>query len=108
MDNKRLGAVLDDLEEHSKGRAAESRAAAPPTANVDDEFGDIASVDVPPDEMGDLVGAFQNPTTPITASLWTSTSESNSTFRAQYIRAHNLLKPLTKALSSPPHIYHSQ
>ncbi|KAJ3716502.1 exocyst complex component Sec10-like protein [Lentinula raphanica] len=104
MDNKRLGAVLDDLEEHSKGRAAESRAAAPPTINVDDEFGDFASVDVPPDEMGDFVGAFQNPTTPITASLWTNTSKSNSTFRAQYIRAHNLLKPLTKALSSPPHI----
>ncbi|KAJ3966961.1 hypothetical protein EV361DRAFT_973375 [Lentinula raphanica] len=86
MDNKRLGAVLDDLEEHSKGRAAESRAAAPPTANVDDEFGDIASVDVPPDEMGDLVGAFQNPTTPITASLWTSTSESNSTFLTPSLR----------------------
>ncbi|KAJ4002004.1 exocyst complex component Sec10-like protein [Lentinula boryana] len=104
MDNKRLVSVLDDLEEHLRGRAAESRAAAPPTITVDDEFGDFASVDVPPDEMGDFVGAFQNPTTPVTASLWTNNLKSTSTFRAQYIRAHNLLKPLTKTLSSTPHI----
>ncbi|KAJ4490293.1 exocyst complex component Sec10-like protein [Lentinula aciculospora] len=104
MDNKGLGAVLDDLEEHLRGRAAESRAAAPPTITVDDEFGDFASVDVPSDEMGDFVGAFQNPTTPMSASLWTNSFKSTSTFRAQYIRAHNLLKPLIKTLSSPPHI----
>lgn len=102
--DKELSAVLDDLEEHVRGRAAESRAAAPPTISVDDEFGDFASVDVPPDEMGDFVGAFQNPTTPISAAVWTNTSKSTSTCRAQYIRAHNLLKPLTKTLPSPPHI----
>ncbi|KAJ3874198.1 exocyst complex component Sec10-like protein [Lentinula edodes] len=104
MDNKGLGAVLNDLEEHAKGRAAESRAAAPPTITVDDEFGDFASVDVPPDEMGDFVGAFQNPTTPMSASLWTNNFKSTSTFRGQYIRVHNLLKPLTKTLLSPAHI----
>ncbi|KAF5392670.1 hypothetical protein D9757_000887 [Collybiopsis confluens] len=102
--DKGLSAVLDDLEEHSRGRVAESRAAAPPTISVDDEFGDFASVDVPQDEMGDFVGAFQNPTTPISSTLWSAKPSFTSTSRGQYIRAHNLLKPLTDTLSSPTHI----
>ncbi|KIK68229.1 hypothetical protein GYMLUDRAFT_154488 [Collybiopsis luxurians FD-317 M1] len=102
--DKGLTAVLDDLEEHSRERAAESRAAAPPTISVDDDFGDFASVDVPPDEMGDFVGVFQNPTTPLSSTLWSAKPSSMSTSRGQYIRAHNLLKPLINTLSSPPHI----
>ncbi|KAF9078502.1 exocyst complex component Sec10-like protein [Rhodocollybia butyracea] len=103
-----LDGVLNDLEAHSREKAAESRAAAPPTISVDDDFGDFAeSVNVPPDEMGDFVGAFQT-----TASLWTNMNTfkspltTASSYRGQYIRAHSLLKPLTSTLSSssPPHI----
>lgn len=99
-----LGSVLDELENKSRGQLGSSRAAAPPIITVDDEFGEFASVDVvnaPPDEMGDFVGAFDNinispsPTTP---------SNFKPTYRMMYIRAHNLLRPLTQALSSPPHL----
>ncbi|KZT22891.1 hypothetical protein NEOLEDRAFT_1070445 [Neolentinus lepideus HHB14362 ss-1] len=97
-----LGSLLDELDARSKGREGATRASAPPTLAVDDEFGDFASADafsVSQDEMGDFVGSFNGialtPTTP---------SETKPTFRSMYIRAHNLLKPLTKALTSPSHL----
>lgn len=105
IENHTLGSVLDDLESKSRGQVAASRASAPPTISVDDEFGDFASVDVltaPADEMGDFVGAFDSvsmsprtPTTPVSPK---------AKFKTKFIRAHNLLKPLTRALSSPPHL----
>ncbi|TFK34682.1 f-box protein pof6 [Crucibulum laeve] len=109
VDKHVLAPVLDDLEHRSQDRAAASRAAAPPTISVDDEFGDFGDADVlspPPEEMGDFVGAFagvsMSPRTPAFGA------HQKETYRAKFVRAHNLLRPLTKALGSPPHLVLSQ
>ncbi|KAJ7288562.1 exocyst complex component Sec10-domain-containing protein [Mycena rebaudengoi] len=107
VESYNLGSVLDDLESRSRGLAVASRAAAPPTIPVDDEFGDFASVEVPTTpslaEMGDFVGEFMPVTsTPIT--LRPPSSPIKPTYRTMFTRAHTLLKPLTLALSSQPHI----
>ncbi|KAF8208698.1 exocyst complex component Sec10-domain-containing protein [Mycena galopus ATCC 62051] len=108
IETHNLGSVLDDLEARSRGQVAASRAAAPPTIPVDDDFGDFASVDVlapPIEEMGDFVGAF-GPLTPKNARMPISFSSTSTkpTYRTMYMRAHALLKPLTSTLASPPHI----
>ncbi|KAJ7134384.1 exocyst complex component Sec10-domain-containing protein [Mycena epipterygia] len=101
-----LASVLDDLENRSRGQAAASRAAAPPTIPVDDEFGDFASVDVlgVPElgEMGDFVGEFT--VSPMTPRFPIPALPSKPTYRSMFMRAHCLLKPLTDALASPPHV----
>lgn len=101
VDEHSLGTVLEDLDAKSKGKAAASRAAAPPTIAVDDDFGDFATVDVlspSPAEMGDFVGAFDG----LSMAAGPSPT-SDSSFRTKYMRAHRLLKPLTQILSAPPH-----
>ncbi|KAJ7263992.1 exocyst complex component Sec10-domain-containing protein [Mycena haematopus] len=106
IETHKLGSVLDDLEARSLGQAAASRAAAPPTIPVDDEFGDFAAVDVlapPIEEMGDFVGAF-GPFTPMNARMPISSTATKPTYRTMYMRAHALLKPLTSVLMSQPHI----
>lgn len=114
IDTYGLSATLDDIETHQKGQIAASRAAAPPTIPVDDDFGDFATVDVlqpRPDELGDFVGAFDalaasaKPPRPATTRFSLSTKDS---FRNKFIRAHNLLKPLLRHLSSPPHVLLSE
>ncbi|KAJ7075859.1 exocyst complex component Sec10-like protein [Mycena belliarum] len=103
IETHNLGRVLDDLEARERGQAAASRAAAPPTIPVDDEFGDFASVDVLApslEEMGDFVGQF-GAMTPITPRM--PSTPSKPTYKTKYMRAHCLLKPLTSALASPPH-----
>ncbi|KAJ7644319.1 exocyst complex component Sec10-domain-containing protein [Roridomyces roridus] len=103
----KLGSVLDDLETRSRGQAAASRAAAPPTIAVDDDFGDFASVDTfaaaaSLDEMGDFVGGGSfGPPTP---RLPVPSLSTKPTFRTMFMRAHSLLKPLTSTLASPPHV----
>ncbi|KAJ6557258.1 exocyst complex component Sec10-domain-containing protein [Mycena vulgaris] len=103
IESKNLGSVLDDLEARARGQAAASRAAAPPTIPVDDEFGDFASGDVLSvpslEEMGDFVGEFGTPVTPRAP-----TTPTKPTYRTMYMRAHSLLRPLTSALASPPHV----
>jgi len=101
--------VLDLLERKSNDKVVESRAAAPPTIPVDDEFGDFTVADVfaPPEEMGDFVGAFNDTqhisvTTPKPGSYSFPTPKDTS--RTKYIRVHILLKPLTRLLSSAPHV----
>ncbi|KAJ7695956.1 f-box protein pof6 [Mycena rosella] len=105
IETHKLASVLDDLESRERGQAAASRAAAPPTIPVDDEFGDFASVDVLSapslDEMGDFVGDFG---TPLTPRMPVSSTPSKPTYRTMFMRAHSLLKPLTSALASPPHV----
>ncbi|KAJ7164689.1 exocyst complex component Sec10-domain-containing protein [Mycena crocata] len=106
VETHKLGSVLDDLESRERGQAAASRAAAPPTISVDDEFGDFASVDVLSaapslDEMGDFVGTFGPPTPRISILPVTP---SKPTYRTMFMRAHSLLKPLTSALASAPHV----
>jgi len=101
--------VLDILDRKSNEKIVESRAAGPPIIPVDDEFGDFTAADVfaPPEEMGDFVGAFHNtqhiPTTPSKFGSY-SFPTPNDTSRIKYIRAHTLLKPLTRLLSSAPHV----
>jgi recyclin-1 len=74
---------------------------------VDDEFGDFASVEVPTTpslaEMGDFVGEFM-PVTSAPITLRPPSSPIKPTCRTMFMRAHTLLKPLTLALSSQPHI----
>ncbi|KAL1689827.1 exocyst complex component Sec10-like protein [Schizophyllum commune] len=113
VEDRGLGDVLDDLEERAKGKAAVAKAAAPPTLAVDDDFGDFASgssgFDAPAadaDEMGDFVGAFGSVS--VTSSAPLINLPSAKTIRAKYSRAHNLLKPLTRLLSSPPHMVLSE
>lgn len=101
--------VLDTLDRKFNEKIVESRAAGPPIIPVDDEFGDFNAADVfaPPEEMGDFVGAFHNtqhiPTTPSKLGSY-SFPTPNDTSRIKYIRAHTLLKPLTRLLSSAPHV----
>ncbi|TFK45675.1 hypothetical protein OE88DRAFT_1639530 [Heliocybe sulcata] len=97
-----LSSLLDKVEARSKGRQGAKRASVPPTLPVDDEFGDFASADAfsaPQEEIGDFVGSFNGmaltPSIPV---------ETKPTFRSMYMRAHNLLKPLTKALLAPSHL----
>ncbi|KAF9440703.1 hypothetical protein P691DRAFT_715495, partial [Macrolepiota fuliginosa MF-IS2] len=100
-----LSGPLDDVEAHQKGQVAASRAAAPPTIPVDDDFGDFASVDIlqpPPEELGDFVGAFDALAAPSRVPV--TSVQTKDTFRNKFIRVHNLLKPLLRHLSSPPHL----
>ncbi|KAJ3549085.1 hypothetical protein NM688_g5218 [Phlebia brevispora] len=102
VDKLKLSSVLDDLEARSKVQNVIRKEQAPPTLKVDDDdFGDFTSVNAPAEEMGDFVSNFAGATIMSPSnSTWTPPQ---SSFRAQYIRAHNLLKPFAKALSSPPH-----
>ncbi|ESK87227.1 f-box protein pof6 [Moniliophthora roreri MCA 2997] len=104
-----LQTVLDDLDAHKKGQVAASRAAAPPTIAVDDDFGDFASGDLmagDEDEMGDFVGGFDSALAAATSkpAPTAPTVPVENNYRNQFIRAHNLLKPLTKFLNEPPHV----
>lgn len=101
VDTHGFSTVLDDIESF---RAA-SKAAAPATISVDDDFGDFATVDLVqprPDELGDFIGAFD------TLAVVSPPPTAKDTFRAKYIRAHNLLKPLLRHLSVPAHLILSE
>ncbi|KAJ8090381.1 F-box protein: endocytic membrane traffic, recycling ReCYcling 1 [Marasmius tenuissimus] len=115
-----LQGILDELDAQKKTRAGASRAAAPPTIAVDDDFGDFASGDLAAgdgDEMGDFIGAggfdgalaaaSATPKIPSLSSDITflnGNSNTSNSHRSQYIRTHCLLKPLTKFLNQPPHV----
>lgn len=101
--NQHLALVLDDLESKTKTQNAVRKSSLPPTLaldGADDDFGDFTSVNAPPDEMGDFVGAFSSAviTHPPPSSI-----APKATFRSRYIRAHTLLKTILPALSSPPY-----
>lgn len=106
VEKHKLVDVLDALDEKQKVQNGLERTHAPPTLateSLDDDFGDFASINAPAaDEMGDFVGAFSI-STPRTPAAFAQGPSSIKTCRAQYIRAHTLLKPLVPALSSPPH-----
>ncbi|EEB92884.1 hypothetical protein MPER_08538, partial [Moniliophthora perniciosa FA553] len=104
-----LSTVLDDLDAHKKGQVGASRAAVPPTIPVDDDFGDFASGDLlagDADEMGDFVGGFDSALAAATSmpAPTAPTAPIENNYRNQFIRAYNLLKPLTKFLNEPPHV----
>ncbi|OCH87584.1 hypothetical protein OBBRIDRAFT_889675 [Obba rivulosa] len=108
VDRARLGDVLNALEERTKTQNAVAREHAPPTLTIDsadDDFGDFAApvANANADELGDFVGAFSNVTIQSPRTAQASYPPSKPSFRSLYIRAHNLLKPLVPALSSPPH-----
>jgi recyclin-1 len=96
--------VLDDLERKASERASISRAAGPPVISVDDDFGDFADANIvaqlPAEEMGDFVGAFSN----VNISVASSKLPAKDSYKAKFVRAYNLLRPLTRLLSSPPHV----
>lgn len=98
--------MLDSLERKSNERTVNLRAAAPPVIPVDDEFGDFTTADIfqpPPDEMGDFVGAFQNVHNESLVAPHSPLPPKDSS-RTKYMRAHTLLKPLIRLLSSAPHV----
>lgn len=107
-------ATLDDLD----ARARKAAPDIPPTLDVaDDDFGDFASATIDrrqdlfaqttaADEVGDFMGSLSfsssatfSPRTPTLVSTVVTSS-----YRAQYVRVHTLLRPLVAALSSPPHL----
>lgn len=98
IDDADLTSILDKLEHRS---------------SLDDDFGDFASgLDVmAPDEVADFVGGFdalsmipQHKTAAAAIRSPRDTTVFKITFRSQYVRIHNILKPLTRFLASPPHI----
>ncbi|KAH9847985.1 exocyst complex component Sec10-domain-containing protein [Lenzites betulinus] len=105
LDTARLGPVLDALDDKVKVQNGLSRTHAPPTLApeaADDDFGDFAAVGAQAGEMGDFVGAF-SPATPRFANVPPPAAVAKTGFRAKYVRAHALLKPLLAALDAPPH-----
>ncbi|OSX58161.1 hypothetical protein POSPLADRAFT_1185030 [Postia placenta MAD-698-R-SB12] len=101
-----LGDVLDALEEKAKAQNALAKDQGPPTLAVDivdDEFGEFAAVNAQVGEMGDFIGAFSNTVIQSPAIPNFGAEPPKPTFRARYVRAHNLLKVLLPALSAPPH-----
>ncbi|KAI0701854.1 exocyst complex component Sec10-like protein [Cytidiella melzeri] len=104
IDRPHFNTILDELESISKTQNASRRGQAPPTLAVDiadDDFGDFTTVNTPADEMGDFVSGFANAS--IQSPSIPSWQPKQTEYRSRYIRAHNLLKPFSRALSSPPH-----
>ena len=106
-----LQKILDDLEQKANERANLSRATAPPTISVDDDFGDFADANVlsqpPAEEMGDFVGAFSHVSLSGAFSRSPPTTAKDS-YKAKFVRSFNLLRPLARMLSSPPHLVLSE
>lgn len=107
-----LKKLLDELDQKSSKEMAASRAAAPPMINVEDEFGDFTSAENVNDGFGDFVngGGMRNgnangfgPTPRLQVDFPFNTVMKES-YKAKYMKAHALLKPLTALLSSPPHV----
>lgn len=101
LERYQLGTVLDALEKKSRG----AKSNAPPTIpvdSIDDDFGDFAAVstNARAEEMGDFVGGGGGFSA--VASLSLPRMQVPPTFRSKYQRAHTLLLPLIKVLSSPP------
>lgn len=77
--------VLNDLEQKVNEQVTKSRAAAPATIAVDDDF----------------VGTFNNNMAISTSKIPAPAKDS---YKANFMRAFNLLRPLTRILSSAPHV----
>lgn len=104
--------ILDGLEQKANERLNMSRSTAPPTISVDDDFGDFADANVlsqpPAEEMGDFVGAFSHVTLSGTFSRSPPSTPAKDSYKAKFVRAFNLLRPLAHLLSSPPHLVLSE
>ena len=104
--------VLDDLEQRTNERANIFRATAPPTISVDDDFGDFADANVlsqpPAEEMADFVGAFSHVSLSGAFSRLPLSTPAKDSYKVKFVRAFNLLRPLTRLLSSPPHLVLSE
>ena len=97
--------VLHNILEHLQRKTNEISAAAPP----EDDFGDFTTAELyspsSPDVMRDFSGAFQNMHLTALPTLSSySQHAANESYKTKYIRVHNLLKPLTRILLSPPHL----
>lgn len=116
--------ILDQLERTARTSTTVAQTSQPPVVKVDDDFGDFSSgptssgADISSgrgqdffssEEMGDFVGGtFTSPAIPSLSTRFplapTNAGPSAPSSRSNYTRAHSLLKPLTTALSSPPHL----
>ena len=93
-----LAAILDDLEasakaEHDKHNGSAHGPATLAVSSLDDDFGDFASA--PP--------ALVDWSTSASTVDTYQPGKPTPTFRAKYVRAHTLLRPLLPAPNAPPH-----
>ncbi|KAF8549297.1 hypothetical protein OG21DRAFT_1500508 [Imleria badia] len=91
-----LAAILDDLEatakaEHDKHSGGAHGPATLAVSSLDDDFGDFASAPPALLDWSPTVDAYQP-------------GKPTPTFRAKYVRAHTLLRPLLPAPNAPPHV----
>lgn len=97
--------LLQNILEHLQRKTNEKPAASTP----DDDFGDFTTAELfspsSPDAMRDFSGAFQS--MDLTAPSY-SQHTTNESYKNKYMRLHNLLKPLTRILLSPPLLILSQ
>ncbi|KZT40123.1 hypothetical protein SISSUDRAFT_983859 [Sistotremastrum suecicum HHB10207 ss-3] len=101
-----LGGVLDEIEARQRTLVSASRAAAPATIIVDDEddFGDFSTGQISNRDMdfGDFVGFTATPAVSTFPS--TSLPIAPTSSRAQFIRAHTLLKSILPSIQVSPHL----
>ncbi|TFK20987.1 f-box protein pof6, partial [Coprinopsis marcescibilis] len=98
VDTHNLESVVQRLDQKAIHARSVSRAAAPPTIAVDDDFGDFSGTTQPGD-FGDFVGSFG-----AAVSLSANYPPPPETCRTRFAKVHALLKPLIPILSSPPHL----
>ena len=100
--------VLNNILDHLQRKTNEKPAAAPPV----DDFGDFTTAELyspsSPDVMHDFSRAFISMQLPTAQPTSSSYSHANESYKNKYIRVHNLLKPLTRILLSPPQLILSQ
>jgi recyclin-1 len=89
-----LAAILDELEAGTKHTGAHGPATLA-VSSLDDDFGDFASA--PP--LLDLSSSA-----PLSSVDTYEPGKPTPTFRAKYVRAHTLIRPLLPAPNAPPHV----
>ena len=92
-----LAALLDELEARAKQNHSARGPATLAVSSLDDDFGDFASA--PPRALLDLSGSA-----PLSSVDTYEPGKPTPTFRAKYIRAHTLIRPLLPAPNAPPHV----
>jgi recyclin-1 len=99
--------VLSNIIQRFQRKINDFKPAAP---LPEDDFGDFTTAELyspsSADVMRDFSGAFQN--MQLSVQPTPSSYPTNESYKIKYIRIHNLLKPLTRILLSPPQLILSQ